>query len=310
MRLVRGLRHPIALPQGCVMTLGNFDGVHVGHRAIIERLAEQGRALGLPVVVMIFEPQPLEYFLGHNAPARLTRLREKVRQMACLPVDFLVVAKFDRHIADQEPERFVETTLAQQFRVRHLLVGDDFHFGKARRGNFALLRDMGQRLGFTVQNTASFYVEDQRVSSTLIRDALSDGQLTRARALLGRPYTVCGRVVQGAQLGRTLGFPTANVQLSRHNVPLRGVFAVRVIELAAQPVTGVANIGTRPTIQGGATVTLEVYLFDFDREIYGRVVEVEFVHKIRDEMRFASLDALQRQIADDAATARLFFNGE
>lgn len=310
MRLIRGLEHLQALSDGCVLTIGNFDGVHLGHQAVLEKLAEEGRRLGLPVFVMVFEPQPLEYFLGANAPSRLTRLREKAIQMAKLPVDALLIARFDQRFADSEPEGFVREVLADKLRVRHLAVGDDFHFGKARRGNFALLQKMGGELGFSVEKTASFLLGGRRVSSTLIRDALGSGDLQQAAALLGRPYSVCGRVVHGEKRGRAIGFPTANIQMLRKNTPIEGVFAVTMTGIGGREIPGVANVGTRPTVYGGADVLLETYLLDFDQDIYGHYVEVHFQHKIRDEMRFRSLDDLRRQIADDVAVARGFFAGQ
>lgn len=304
MRLIRGLEHLQAQQDGCVLTIGNFDGVHLGHQAVLEKLAEHGKRLGLPVFIMVFEPQPLEFFLGDNAPSRLTRLREKVIQMAKLPVDALLIVRFDRRFADSDPDRFVREVLAGKLRIRHLAVGDDFHFGKARRGNFALLQKMGGEFGFTVENTESFRIAGLRVSSTLIRDALGNGDMRQAAALLGRPYSVCGRVVHGEKRGREIGYPTANIQMLRKNTPVEGVFAVTMTGIDGREIPGVANVGTRPTVSGGAEVLLETFLLDFGQDIYGHYVEVHFRHKIRDEMRFHSLDALRRQIANDVATAR------
>ncbi len=304
MRLIRGLQHVQGLEQGCVLTMGNFDGVHLGHREVIQKLVYQGHALNLPVVVMIFEPQPLEYFLADNAPSRLTRLREKAIQFAKLPVDALLVMKFDRHFADYEAELFVKHILLEHLHVKYLLVGDDFHFGKARRGNFALLKEMGQHFGFKVEDTLSFHVDGCRVSSTLIRDALANGDLQQAAALLGRPYSVCGRVVPGDKRGRRIGFPTANIQLFRKNTPVEGVFAVTMSGIGDEAVAGIANVGTRPTFEGTSRVLLETHLFDFDQDIYGSYVEVHFQKKIRDEIKFQSLQGIQQQIKKDIAVAR------
>lgn len=304
MRLIRGLKHIKPLQNGCVLTIGNFDGVHLGHRQVLQKLAYQGRAMNLPVVVVVFEPQPLEFFLGDNAPSRLTRLREKVIQLHKLPVDELLVVKFDRHFADYDPELFVKRVLLDDLNVKYLLVGDDFHFGKARRGNFALLKEMGKRYGFKVEDSLSFHVAGIRVSSSLIRDALGEGDLKRAELLLGRPYSVCGRVVYGEQRGRTIGFPTANIQLFRKNTPIEGVFVVTMTGVEGRPIPGIANVGSRPTVAGGAEVLLETHLFDFDREIYGRYVEVHFKAKIRDERRFRSLQELKGQIEKDVAYAK------
>lgn len=307
MQVIRGLCHLEPLESGCVLTIGNFDGVHLGHRAVIEKLAAKGVATGLPVVVMIFEPQPLEYFLGDNAPSRLMRLREKVIDFAALPVDYLLVARFNRQFANLDAEKFIDDVLIKTLNVKHLVVGDDFHFGKARRGNFAMLQEKGQQAGFTVEDTGSFYVGSHRVSSTLIRDALAAGDLAQAERLLGRCYAVCGRIVHGEKRGRALGYPTANIRMHRKNTPLHGVFAVTMTGLGGQEIQGIANVGTRPTVDGGSKVLLETHLFNFDREIYGRYVEVHFKHKIRDEMRFHSLDKLKAQIAKDVAVTQQIF---
>lgn len=307
MQIIRGLAHTIPLEHGCVLTIGNFDGLHLGHKAVIEKLAQQGKLLGLPVVVIIFEPQPLEYFLGTNAPSRLTRLREKVIQFSELPVDELVILRFNRAFANYDAENFIEQILVKQLNVKHLVIGDDFHFGKARRGNFAMLREKGKLFGFKVENTQSYQVQGLRVSSTLIRDALGDGNLKRAAKLLGRSYSICGRVAHGNKLGRTLGFPTANIQLLRKNTPVNGVFAVTMTGLNNRELHGVANVGTRPTVDGNAKVILEVHLFDFNKEIYGHYVEVYFKHKIRDEIRFESVEQLKSQIEQDVIAAKAFF---
>lgn len=307
MRLIRGLTHLEPLQQGCVLTIGNFDGVHLGHRAVIEKLAQQGRLLNLPVVVMSFEPQPLEYFSQQNAPSRLTRLREKIIQFLTLPIDNVLILSFNQPFSNYDAEEFVSHVLVEKLNVKHLVVGDDFHFGKARRGNFALLRDYGKQFGFKVENTQSYQVQGIRVSSTLIRDALGEGNLKLAEKLLGRAYSICGRVAHGNKIGRTLGFPTANIQLFRKNTPINGVFAVTMTGVADQTLHGVANVGVRPTVSGEATVILEVHLFDFNTDIYGCTVEVHFKHKIRDETRFSSLAQLTTQIEKDVSAAKLFF---
>jgi riboflavin kinase/FMN adenylyltransferase len=307
MRLIRGLSHLKPLENGCVLTIGNFDGLHLGHKAVIAKLAERGRTLGLPVVVMTFEPQPLEYFLGENAPSRLMRMREKVIRFSELPVDDLLIVRFNQHFADCDAEQFIADVLVKKLNVKHLVVGDDFHFGKARRGNFALLKDKGQRFGFAVEDTGSYQVAGLRVSSTLIRDALGDGDLPLAEKLLGCRYSVCGRVAHGDKRGRTIGYPTANIQMFRKNAPVNGVFAVTMTGIDGREFAGVANVGTRPTVDGGSKVILEAHLFDFDKEIYGRYVEVHFKQKIRDEMRFGSLDELKNQIIKDVAEAKKIF---
>lgn len=304
MRLIRGLSHLKPLENGCVLTIGNFDGLHLGHRAVIKKLAERSKALGLPVIVMIFEPQPLEYFLGENAPSRLMRLREKVIQFSTLPVDDLLIVRFNQYFADCDAEQFIEDVLVKKLNIKHLVVGDDFHFGKARRGTMQMLKDKGKLFGFDVEDTGSFQVSGLRVSSTLIRDALGNGDLALAEKLLGCCYSVCGRVEHGDKRGRTIGYPTANIQMFRKNTPVSGVFAVTMTGIDGHEFEGVANVGTRPTFDGGSKVILEVHLFDFKKEIYGRYVEVHFKQKIRDEMRFQSLDELKGQIIKDVAEAK------
>lgn len=304
MRLMRGLAHIGPMPKGCVLTIGNFDGLHLGHRAVIEKLARQGSEMGLPTVALIFEPQPLEYFQGKNAPSRLTRLREKIIQFSVLPVDHVLILRFNRYFADLEAEAFVKDILLDRLNVKYLVVGDDFHFGKARRGNFAMLKEKGREFGFQVEDTPSYQLDGHRISSTLIRDALGEGDLYNAAKMLGRPYSVCGRVAYGDKIGRTIGFPTANIQLSRKNTPIEGVFAVVMTGIDGREIPGIANVGTRPTLGGGSKVILETHLFDFNRDIYGSYVEVHFKKKIRDEMRFPSLTELKAQIVRDVAEAK------
>lgn len=307
MRLIRGLSHLEPFENGCVLTIGNFDGLHLGHRAVINKLAARGRDLGLPVVVMIFEPQPLEYFLGKNAPSRLMRLREKVMQFLTLPVDDLLILRFNQYLANWDAEQFVVDILIKKLNVRHLVVGDDFHFGKARRGNFAMLKEKGEAFGFQVEDTGSYQLDGLRISSTLIRDALGAGDLDEAERLLGRCYSVCGRVAHGDKRGRTIGYPTANIRMFRKNTPVVGVYAVTMTGIDGREFEGVANVGTRPTFDGGSKVILETHLFDFDKEIYGRYVEVHFKRKIRDEMRFRSLEELKAQIVKDVADTKKIF---
>jgi riboflavin kinase / FMN adenylyltransferase len=307
MRLIRGLTHLEPLQEGCILTIGNFDGVHLGHRAILNKLALHASKLHLPVVVMIFEPQPLEYFSQGNAPARLMRLREKVIQFSKLPVDNLLVIKFNKAFADLEAEQFIEQILLEKLNVKHLVIGDDFHFGKARRGNFAMLKAAGSAAGFSVENTESHLLEGKRISSSAIRDALDAGNLTLAEKLLGHPYSIYGRIEHGEKVGRMLGFPTANIRLFRKNTPIKGVFAVEMTGIDDRIIQGVANVGTRPTLTGDTNVVLETHLFDFNKEIYGHPVEIRFKQKIRDEQRFDSISELKAQITRDIATAKQFF---
>jgi len=307
MWLANGLGR-LALPgEGCVATIGNFDGVHRGHQAVIENLAVQGRRLGLPVVVVLFEPQPREYFCPERSPPRLTRCREKLFQLSALPVDGVLLLRFDRALADCPPEDFIREVLVEGLRVKHLVVGDDFHFGKDRRGNFGMLKAFGAACGFAVADTGSVRVDGERVSSTLVRAALAAGGMAEAATLLGRPYSVIGRVCHGRKLGRQLGFPTANIAMMRKKTPLQGVFAVTMTGISALPLPGVANVGIRPTVDGRSLAQLETHLFDFAGDLYGRLVEVHFHHKLRDEQRFADVQALRGQIDRDAGQARAYF---
>jgi riboflavin kinase/FMN adenylyltransferase len=304
MQLVRGLHNLRPVHRGCVATIGNFDGVHLGHQAVFRRLCAIGREFGRPATVVTFEPQPMEYFVPAAAPARLTRFREKVAAIRRTGVDRLLVLEFGPRLAAMSAEAFVEELLVGRLGVEHLFVGDDFRFGQGRRGDAALLREAGLRHGFGVDSLDTVAHAEARISSSRIRAALSEGDFASAAACLGRPYAICGRVVHGDKRGRGIGFPTANVDLHRRVSPVRGVFAVRVGGIDAAALPGVANVGTRPTVDGGARDRLEVHLFDFARDVYGAHVEVEFVRKIREERRFPSFEELRRQIGQDAAEAR------
>jgi riboflavin kinase/FMN adenylyltransferase len=306
MELIRGLHNLKPHHHGCVTTIGNFDGVHLGHQAVVGQLAEKAEALRLPTLVMLFEPQPLEFFQPQQAPGRLTRLREKLQALRRYSVDRVLLCRFDARFAAVTAEAFIEDILVQGLGVRYLVVGDDFHFGARRRGDFAMLEAAGRRFGFQVVNMHTFSVDGERVSSTRVRTALTAGDLEQAERLLGRPYRMCGRVAHGDKLGRTLGTPTANIQLHRKTSPLHGIFCVEVFGLDREPLPGVANLGTRPTV-GGTHMLLEVHLLDFEGDIYGRHVNVNFLHRLRDEQRFASIDELKEWIGRDLAAARAYF---
>jgi riboflavin kinase/FMN adenylyltransferase len=306
-KIIRGLHNLPDSPQGCVATIGNFDGVHLGHQAVLTQLAMKGDMLGLPAVVISFEPQPFEYFVPDKAPARLTRLREKVEALRAYSIQQLCVLRFNESLARMSAEDFIRRLLVEGLNVRYLVVGDDFRFGRHRKGDFAMLQQAGRDHGFQVVNMHTFAIDHQRVSSTRIRNALRDGDLETAERLLGRPYRMSGRVAHGDKRGRKMGFPTANIHLHRCKIPLNGVFAVQLFGLDEEPINGVANIGIRPTI-GGDKALLEVHLFDFNREIYGEHVQVHFLHKIRDEQRFEGLEKLMAQIEKDCAAARDFFD--
>ncbi|MEH6400576.1 MULTISPECIES: bifunctional riboflavin kinase/FAD synthetase [Pantoea] len=306
MKFIRGIHNLNEQHRGCVLTIGNFDGVHRGHQALMSRLCEEGRKRNLPVVVMVFEPQPLELFAGDKAPARLTRLREKLRYMAEAGVDKVLCVRFDRRFAALSAQRFISDLLVEKLDVKYLAVGDDFRFGAGRQGDFLLLQKAGAEYGFEVVSTETFCDGGKRISSTAVRQALAVDDLALAQSLLGHPFTISGRVVHGDALGRTLGFPTANLPLRRSVSPVKGVYAVEVWGLTPEPLPGVANIGTRPTVKG-LRQQLEVHLLDINMDLYGRHIDVVLKQKIRNEQRFASLEALKEQIANDVVTARQFF---
>jgi len=306
MELIRGFHNLQARHRGCVATIGNFDGVHLGHQTVLGQLADKAVELGVPSLVISFEPYPMEYFAGDKAPARLTRLREKVRALSRYSVDRMLCLQFDKKFASQPAREFIDKVLIEALDIRYLVVGDDFRFGHQRAGDFALLEEVGKQQGFEVVHLHTFNIDDERVSSTRVRKALENGDMASAEKLLGRPYRMCGRVAHGDKRGRTIGFPTANIHLHRRNTPVKGVFAVELFGIKGEPVSGVANVGTRPTVDGTRSL-LEVHLFDFSEEIYGEYVHVEFVHKLRDEVRFDSFEELKKQIDLDAEQARDYF---
>ncbi|OLQ79921.1 riboflavin biosynthesis protein RibF [Photobacterium proteolyticum] len=307
MELIRGIHNIKPEHHGNVLTIGNFDGVHLGHQAVLRRVLAKAHELGCPAAVMSFEPQPMELFAGEKAPARLTRFRDKYLQLKQVGVDRLLCVNFNAHFADMSAQDFVRRLLVEQLGVKFLVVGDDFRFGKGRSGDFAMLVAAGKEYGFTVVSTQSFCVSEQRVSSTAIRQALAGDNLQQAEAMLGRPYSISGRVSHGRKLGRTIGFPTANVPLKRRVSPVSGVYAVEVFGVEGAPVPGVANVGRRPTVNG-VRQQLEVHLFDFQSDLYGRQIEVVLHYKLRDEIKFESFDALKAQIERDAQTARVWLS--
>jgi riboflavin kinase/FMN adenylyltransferase len=290
-----------------VLTIGNFDGLHLGHRAMLERLAARGRELGLPTTVMTFEPHPRELFNPEQAPARLTSLREKLQLLDGCGVDRTCVCHFSRKWAALTAEDFIERILVRGLGVKHIIIGDDFRFGKGRAGDFDMLVAAGQKHGFAVEAMHTVEVKGERVSSSAVREALAEGDLEHAARLLGRPYCISGRVVHGDKIGRKIGYPTANVQLKRKRVPLAGIFAVNVTGVDKRHLPGAASLGVRPTLGQGLRAVLEVNLFDFDREIYRDHITVHFLHKMRDEAKFDSLDDLQAQIGRDVANIRNYF---
>nr|WP_233075681.1 bifunctional riboflavin kinase/FAD synthetase [Paraglaciecola chathamensis] len=300
--LVRGLHNLRDRHRGCVLTIGKFDGVHLGHQAVLSQLVVKARELGLPATVMVFEPQPEELFTPDNAPARLSLLRDKYVQLKALGVDRLLCLKFDKRFASFTAEQFVEQLLVEDLGVQFLVVGDDFRFGKGRVGNFAMLQAEGQKCGFSVVSTQSFRLDDYRISSTEVRKALSEDNFTLAEKMLGRPFTISGKVLHGDKKGRTIGFPTANLLLKRCNAPINGVFAVQV-DIAGTLYSGVANIGTRPTVNGQRS-QLEVHIFHFTGNLYGRFISVAIRAKLRNEIKFDSFEQLHQQILRDAEQAK------
>ncbi len=296
---------PIAL------TIGNFDGVHLGHQAMLTRLKDAAKRLGLPACVMTFEPHPREFFAPDQAPARLTSLREKLKYLIQAEVDCIHVCRFNYDFARINPEQFITRTLNQELSVRWLLVGDDFRFGARRAGNFAMLQAHSAANGFSVEVMPSVTIDNQRISSTAIRQALATGDLNMAKELLGRPYSISGRVIDGDKLGKQIGFPTANIQLKYNHPPLSGIFVVAVrgaIQLSpATILPGVASLGVRPTIHKNGKPVLEVHLFDFSQDIYGQHLQVDFLHKLRDEEKYADIDTLIVQIKKDVLQAKDFF---
>lgn len=302
MELIRGLHNLREKHKGCVLTIGKFDGVHLGHQAVLKNVIEQSRVLGLPSTVMVFEPQPEEVFTPQQAPARLSRLRDKYEQLKELGVDRLLCIKFDRRFASYDAHDFIADLLVEKLGTRFLVVGDDFRFGKARKGDFAMLEHYAKQYRYDVVSTHSFRHHDCRISSTEIRIALAKGDFRQAHEMLGRPFTIAGKVVHGQKKGRTIGFPTANVLLKRCIAPINGVFAVNV-KIDGSQYKGVANVGTRPTLNGERS-QLEVHIFDFDERIYGKLIRVEFSQKLRDEKKFDSFELLKNQIKLDAQQAK------
>ena len=306
MRVIRGQHNIRADDRGCVVTIGNFDGVHLGHQAILAAVKAKAVGSNADSMLICFEPQPKEFFDEFQAPARLTRFREKVEQLSQFGVDRILCMKFDEATRSMSGQAFVQF-LVESLAPAAVYVGDDFRFGSDRSGGIDALRQAGKLHGFSVENFYTITEGAERVSSTRIRACLKVGDFNEAKALLGRAYTISGRVVYGRQIGRTLGVPTANIQLHRYTAPLSGVYAVRG-KVLDQVLEGVANVGVRPTLEDGALKPiLEVHFFGLGREIYGEKVEIEFIEKIRDEQKFESLDALKTAIFSDIERARQVF---
>ena len=308
MQLTRGIHnlkaHEDKNHRGYVLTIGNFDGVHLGHQQVVKALVDKAKTLQCLSAVMVFEPQPQELFSPETAPARLTRLRDKYLLLEQLGVDRLICINFNKKFASLTADTFIEDLLVNKIAVKHLIVGDDFKFGKNRQGDFAMLVQAGSQFGFSVTDTASHKLAGSRVSSTAIRELLEQDDLAGAAKMLGRPYSIFGKVFHGDKRGRELGFPTANIKLKRRVSPVSGVYTVQ-IKCRLGHFYGVANIGSRPTV-AGIRQQLEVHIFDFNADLYGEVIEVVLLNKQRNEVKFSSLSALRAQIATDSAQAKAF----
>ena len=311
MQLIRGfynLPNHSVLTNGCILSIGNFDGVHLGHQQILARLINKSIELGLPSVVMLFEPQPREFFAkkvgdltAYNVPARLMRLRDKLKYLEKSGIDFVLCVRFSERFAKLTAEEFIQDLLVKRLKVRYLSVGDDFRFGAKRAGDYHTLQEAGKTFNFTVEESHTHSFEQDRISSSLIRELLQKDKLALVEKLLGKPYSIAGRVAHGNKLGRTIGFPTANIMLNRLVVPIHGVYAVQV-ETKTGVFQGIANVGNRPTINGTKPL-LEVHIFDFNRSIYGEAIEVRFIKKLRNEVKFSNFEALKQQIEKDKQQA-------
>ena len=319
MKIFRGFQHPGIAP-ACALTIGNFDGVHRGHQAMLALLRNEAQHRGVPSCVLTFEPHPRDYFAAATgraelAPARIGTLRDKLEELAGCGIDQTVVLPFDARLASQPPEGFIEDVLIQGLGVRYVLVGDDFRFGAKRAGDYALLDASGSARGFDVARMNSYEVRGLRVSSSAVREALGRGDLEAAGRLLGRTYAISGHVVHGRKLGRELGFRTLNLRFSHWKPAASGIFVVRVHGLAERPVEGVANLGVRPSLDpndvNGGRVLLETHCFDWPASLgadggYGKIVRVELLHKLHDELKYDGLDALMKGINQDCDDARRF----
>ena len=310
MKVIRGIP-PVANWTPCALTIGNFDGVHRGHQALIKKLVQTAKEKNIQSCVMTFEPHPIEYFAPEKAPARILNLRDKLEALAEVGIDQVLVIHFNQLFANLSPDDFVKKILVDSLKVQSILIGDDFRYGSKRAGNFSNLVEAGLKYGFSVENMATFEENQVRISSSAIRSALSQGDLRLARQLLGRPYMLSGHVLHGQKLGRTLGFPTLNVSLL-NKLQLRkpaaeGIFIAQVHGLSDNPLPAVASLGQRPTVDDSGRYLLEVHVFNFNQSVYGKLVRIELIKKIRDEEKYNDLETLQNAINQDAALARNYF---
>jgi riboflavin kinase/FMN adenylyltransferase len=305
MRITHGLT-PVTT-QPCAVTIGNFDGVHLGHRTMLQRLVDVARQRGLVPCAVTFEPHPREFFAPDKAPARLSSLREKLQMLRDCGIEHVHICAFNHAFSQLAATDFIDQILLDGLHAQYILIGDDFRFGAKRAGDFALLQNHGAQHGMAVAAMDSVTLDSLRISSTAVRTALADGDLALAARLLGRPYSISGRVAHGDKLGRDIGYPTANIAIKHNCPPLTGIYVVQVRGLADTPLPGVASLGVRPTVKQAAKPVLEVHLFDFDRNIYGEHLCVDFLHKLRDEQKYDDLPTLVAQIDRDAAQARQYF---
>ncbi len=308
MQIIRGLNNLRTEDCGCVATIGKFDGVHRGHQMVIEQLRNCGNVLGLPVTVITFEPQPLEFFSGDATPARLTNFRDKLKALKQAGVDRVCCLRFNRLLAATSADDFVRHYLVHGLGIKHLVVGDDFRYGRDRTGDFDSLVKAGKHYDFDVERMASCIIEGRRVSSSWLRQLLENGDLTQASNILGRAYRLSGRVRRGRKLGRTIGFPTANIALGQRRLILSGVYCVQVLGITPIALPAISNIGYRPTVENSRQQLLEVHILDYTGDLYGHDLEIEILHKIRDEKKFSSIDALVSRIRLDEIEARHFFS--
>ncbi len=307
MELIRGLHNLRPRHRGCVATIGAFDGVHLGHQAVIRHLLEKSAELAQPSVVIVFEPLPREYFSPVQAPARIMSFREKFQAMRALGVDRLLRIRFNEQFRAMSAQRFVDEIFVQGLGVRYVVLGDDFRFGNDRQGDIGFIQRQGERYDYEAGPTPTLLGDGERVSSTRIREALEGADFEQAERLLGRPYSISGKVIYGRQLGQTIGTPTANLELRRLRAPLAGVYAVQVDGAGLEKALGVANVGVRPTVDDSIKANLEVHLLDREIELYGQHIEVTFRHKLRDEKKFGSVDELVENIARDIDDTRAWF---
>ncbi len=308
MELIRGLHNLRPRHHGCVATIGAFDGVHLGHQAVIRHLLEKSAKLALPSLIIVFEPLPREYFAPLQAPARIMSFWEKCRALEALGVERLLRIRFNEKFRGMSAQRFVDDIFVAGLGVRYVVLGDDFRFGADRQGDIEFIREQGLRYGYATGSTPTFAVQGERVSSTRIREALENADFATAEALLGRPYSISGRVIFGRQLGQVIGTPTANLQLRRLRAPLSGVYTVEVSGGGLKNAPGVANVGVRPTVDDSIKANLEVHLLDREIDLYGRHIEVTFRHKLREEMKFGSVAELRENIARDIEKTRAWFS--